>query len=176
MNERPVWHSALQDLLDVWPLPYELDLHDMTDSELRRTCIRMVQLYERWAGTSGVRFTLRPVYTTNPVDALDVSFLPGGKHMLVLETDGSMVLHFIAIAHSKPIRLDSGYPGATTGRSMDTVKGEHSMNVLLASPCTAYVVHSSTFKRWYACIHSSFSDRQLILSLARSTPCITTIA
>ena len=92
MQDRFVWYHALEDLQGLLPLPGPVNIGQMSVFEMRRLCVRVAQTYKRWLGRS---FTPRLVCATKCGRTRATQLLPGGKHLLTVTENGSLLLHWL---------------------------------------------------------------------------------
>ena len=92
MQDRFVWYHALEDLQRLLPLPSPINIGQMSVFEMRRLCVRVAQTYKRWLGRS---FTPRLVCATKCGRTRATQLLPGGKHLLTVTENGSLLLHWL---------------------------------------------------------------------------------
>ena len=85
-----MWRVVLDDLTIIWRLKYGAELRQSPADDIRKYCIRIDQIYTRWTAPS---HSLRQVYEATCEWADWTRFLPGGKHVLSLAQDGTLLLH-----------------------------------------------------------------------------------
>ena len=154
LGDRAVWNAALTDLLRVLPLTHIVaELPGMPTRALQATCIRLVRLDRAWN---------TPQLIPHRVDAHDIgqsvfglAFLPGGHHLVALDSATGRKILLYSIAAAQPVYvMDVG----RVGDGIDTWVGLcGELQVVPASSRTAYVVQSHG-RRCVVCIPPSASS------------------
>lgn len=95
MEDRSIWQYALSDILSVVPIPrLKHRLHLMSSRELRIQTLKMFRLHWSWlkGPVEAKRVRTCTVGERGSREAERVQFIPGGDWILVMLSDGTLLL------------------------------------------------------------------------------------